>query len=75
MRQTSIGGPDAVGEQAAEIAAAVAAVPGVTALSGGAFGTVATYLPGRRVLGVARRDAGWEVVVVAELGYDLSAIA
>ena len=34
------------------IAAAVLACPGVIALHGGVFGEVATYLPGRRVIGV-----------------------
>jgi len=37
------------------IAEAVLAVPEVAGLHGGAFGTVATYLPGRRVTGVALR--------------------
>ncbi|MFD4264555.1 hypothetical protein [Rhodococcus sp. NPDC058481] len=38
------------------IADAVLAVPGVAGLHGGMFGEVATYLPGRRVLGVALGD-------------------
>ncbi|MFD4183444.1 hypothetical protein ACFWPB_20405, partial [Rhodococcus sp. NPDC058514] len=40
-------------EPADLIADAVLAVPGVAGLHGGMFGEVATYLPGRRVLGVA----------------------
>jgi hypothetical protein len=35
------------------VAAAVANCPGVAALDGGPFGEVATYLPGRKVAGVA----------------------
>ncbi|MFC9787184.1 hypothetical protein [Rhodococcus sp. NPDC127528] len=40
-------------EAADRIAALVLAVPGVADLHGGMFGEVATYLPGRRLLGVA----------------------
>jgi hypothetical protein len=43
-------------EPAELIADAVLAVPGVAGLHGGMFGEVATYLPGRRVLGVALGD-------------------
>lgn len=39
-------------EVADRIAAAALAVPGVAGLHSGRFGEVATYLPGRRVLGV-----------------------
>jgi uncharacterized alkaline shock family protein YloU len=54
------------------IAAAVLALPGVAGLHAGAFGTVATYLPGRRVAGVAVRtntsgQDAVEVSVVAAL--------
>ena len=38
-----------------EVAAAVAAAPGVSRLSGGHLGGVGTYLPGRRVTGVVLR--------------------
>ncbi|WP_408014641.1 Asp23/Gls24 family envelope stress response protein [Rhodococcus xishaensis] len=41
--------PISAAERAAE---AVLAVPGVAGLHGGEFGTIATYLPGRRVTGV-----------------------
>ncbi|AOW94877.1 hypothetical protein BFN03_12075 [Rhodococcus sp. WMMA185] len=45
--------PGIEGEDLSErIAAAVLATPGVAAMHGGAFGEVATYLPGRRVTGV-----------------------
>jgi len=57
------------------LADAVLAVPGVVGLSGGPLGTVASYLPGRRVAGVAVRDDGVEVHVVGRLGDDLPAVA
>jgi hypothetical protein len=41
------------GVDVAAVAAAVAGCTGVAALDGGPFGEVATYLPGRRVAGVA----------------------
>lgn len=45
--------PDPAGTTPAErVAAAVAACPSVADLHGGPFGEVATYLPGRRVVGV-----------------------
>lgn len=47
------------------VAAVVAALPVVRSLSGGRFGEVATYLPGRRVQGVRVRDGNVEVHVVA----------
>lgn len=46
------------------VSAAVLAVPGVVALHAGPFGTVATYLPGRRVIGVRLRPGAGEVHVV-----------
>ena len=72
---TGLGGPDPLGELAEGIARAALAVPGVAALSGGAFGAVATSLPGRRVVGVALRETSGEVAFVGELGYDLRAVA
>lgn len=66
---TSAGAPagDASPEQLAlRVHDAVLAMPQVAGLDGGPFGTVATYLPGRRVEGVAVRDDGsTEVWVVA----------
>jgi hypothetical protein len=47
------------------VARAVEGCPDVARLSGGAFGDVATYLPGARVVGVRRGEAGVEVHVVA----------
>lgn len=49
------------------VAAAARSVPGVTDLHPGAFGEVATYLPGRRVTGVRLVDAATEVHVVVTL--------
>lgn len=50
------------GEDVADrVAAAVTAVPGVAFLHGGVFGEIGTYLPGRRVAGVAVRDDATEV--------------
>jgi hypothetical protein len=47
------------------IAEAVAACPSVSRLSGGRFGEVATYLPGRRVTGIRVATGAIEVHVVA----------
>ena len=46
------------------VAATVLAVPGVVKLHGGRFGELATYLPGRRVIGVRIDERGTEVHVV-----------
>jgi hypothetical protein len=46
------------------IAATVLAVPGVASLHPGTFGEVASYLPGRRVVGVRRDGQTVEVHVV-----------
>lgn len=57
------------------VAAAVAAVPGVAGLDGGPFGEVTTYLPGRRLAGVADRGDRLSVSVVARQGNPLPALA
>jgi plasmid stabilization system protein ParE len=51
---------------AQRVADAVAAHPAVARLDGGAFGSVATHLPGRRLLGVriGRGDEPVEIAVV-----------
>lgn len=49
------------------VAAAVLACPSVAGLSGGPFGTVGTYLPGRRVTGVRITDDEVTIHVVARL--------
>ncbi|MFT3660444.1 MAG: hypothetical protein QM809_03335 [Gordonia sp. (in: high G+C Gram-positive bacteria)] len=72
---TGVVGTDHPGDLAESVAAAVLAVPGVAGLSGGAFGAVATFGPGGRVIGIALRDEAGEVAIVGELGYDLQAVA
>lgn len=57
------------------IADAVRRCPDVVDLSGGPFGTVATYLPGERVSGVALHEDGIEISVVVRLGRPLPEIA
>ena len=61
----------------AELAAAVLAHPGVARLDGGPFGTVASFLPGRRVDGVriGIGDEPVELAVVARLGTPLPQLA
>jgi len=46
------------------LAQVVRAVPGVHDLHGGAFGEVATYLPGRRVPGIRLNDDGCDLHIV-----------
>jgi hypothetical protein len=48
------------------IAAHVAACPGVVALSAGPSGTIATYLPGRRIVGVRTQEARVEIHVIGQ---------
>lgn len=54
------------------VAAAVMLVPGVSRLHPGMFGEVATYLPGRRVIGVQIRDDVTAIHVVLDWGYDIA---
>jgi len=49
------------------VAERVLAVPSVVSLDGGRVRQVATYLPGRRVVGVAWREDACEVSVVVRL--------
>lgn len=49
--------------------------PAVARLDGGPFGSVATYLPGRRVVGVRVGAGGVELAVVARLGTLLPQLA
>lgn len=58
-----------------EIAERVRHCPDVARLSSGPFGTVATYLPGARLLGIALRDDEVEIAVVARSGRPLPEIA
>lgn len=63
------------GPRAGDVAAAVLAHPAVARLDGGPFGTVASYLPGRRrVVGVRLGDTV-EIGVVVRLGRPLPELA
>ncbi|MGH3921140.1 MAG: hypothetical protein ACRDSG_19215 [Pseudonocardiaceae bacterium] len=66
-----------IGQLADAVAAAVRAHPAVADLDGGPFGTIACYLPGRRVVGVRVGEPGEpvEVSVVARLGTPLPQLA
>lgn len=61
--------------KADDVAAAVAAAPGVAALSAGRLGGAGTYLPGRRVTGVVVRDGDIEVHVIGRSGVPVGTIA
>ena len=61
--------------EADAVAAAVLSCPEVSGLSGGQFGEVATYLPGRRVEGVRITTDTIDVHVVAAYGAPLHQIA
>jgi hypothetical protein len=65
------------GQLADAVAAAVRAHPAVADLDGGPFGAIASYLPGRRVVGVRVGEPGEpvEVSVVARLGTPLPQLA
>lgn len=66
----------AVGGEAVEaIAAAVLASPAVAGLHGGRFTTVASYLPGRRVVGVAVTPSEITVGVVGRYPNTVAQIA
>ncbi|WP_349536116.1 hypothetical protein [Rhodococcus rhodochrous] len=57
------------------VADAALSVPGVVGLHRGAFGEVATYLPGRRVEGVRLTDRLCAVHIVVRIPADLQAVA
>lgn len=57
------------------IAARVLACPGVAGLSAGPWGSAATYLPGRRVVGVRLSPTAVEVHLVARYGLSLGELA
>ncbi|MFN2505137.1 MAG: hypothetical protein ABR540_13085 [Acidimicrobiales bacterium] len=57
------------------VAAAALGSPLIANLSGGRFGEIATYRPGRRILGVREVDGALEVHVVAEWGTPLPELA
>ena len=57
------------------VASATRSTPGVRDLHAGAFGEVATYLPGRKVTGVRIAESVTEVHVVADMTVPLLATA
>ncbi|HVL06495.1 MAG TPA: hypothetical protein VM388_10935 [Acidimicrobiales bacterium] len=57
------------------VAAAALGCPLIADLTGGRFGEVATYLPGRRITGVREVDGTVEVHVVARWGTPLPEVA
>lgn len=57
------------------IATAVAACPLVVELHSGRYGQVATYLPGRRVLGVRRTETELAIHVVARYPAEMATVA
>lgn len=57
------------------VAAAALGCPLVANLTGGRFGEVATYLPGRRILGIRSVDGEIEIHVVARWGGPLPEVA
>lgn len=65
---------DATGPGPEDVAAAVLEHPSVLRLDGGPFGSVASYLPGRRVWGVRLGDPV-EIAVVVSLGTPFGQIA
>lgn len=68
MTLTTSAGAAPAPEPADAIAAAVQTCPGVAGLSGGRFGEVATYLPGRRIAGIRLTDDVLAVHVVTRWG-------
>ncbi|MGA9870317.1 MAG: hypothetical protein WBQ44_04100 [Rhodococcus sp. (in: high G+C Gram-positive bacteria)] len=66
--------PDQV-ELADTVAAAAVSVSGVAGLHGGEFGEIATYLPGRKVVGIRIDDQLCEVHISAEYPTDLGGVA
>ncbi len=57
------------------VAAAALGSPLIADLTGGRFGEIATYLPGRRIIGVRELDGTVEVHVVARWGTPLPEVA
>ncbi len=67
--------PAEPGTDADHLAAAVMASPLVAGLHGGAFGEVATYLPGRQITGIRITDSDLEVHVVGRFPATAAEIA
>lgn len=57
------------------VAAAALGCPSIADLSGGRFGEIATYRPGRRINGVREAEGTVEVHVVARWGTPLPEVA
>ncbi len=57
------------------VAAAAASCPAVAGMAGGLYGEVATYLPGRRLVGVRLAGDELEVHVTAQWGTPLPEVA
>ncbi|MFI5730011.1 hypothetical protein ACIA49_07840 [Kribbella sp. NPDC051587] len=57
------------------IAAAVQAVPGVAGLHGGAFGDVATYLPGSQLAGVRITGDRVQIHLTTLIGHPVHTVA
>ena len=57
------------------VAAAARGCPLVAGVTGGRFGEVATYRPGKRILGVREADGTVEVHVIARWGTPLPELA
>lgn len=57
------------------VAGAAAGCPLVAGMSGGRFGEIATYLPGRRLVGVRLQGEELELHVVARWGTPLPEVA
>lgn len=72
---TATTGPGAQEVHADAVAAAAAALPEVASLASTGLVPVATYLPGRRVLGVRVDDAALTVAVVGQLWTPVATIA
>jgi uncharacterized alkaline shock family protein YloU len=75
MGSRPVNEPDTSSELVDRVSAAVLAVPGVTGLHGGTFGVTATYLPGRRVVGIRHRDDHTEVHVTVSGAYPVREVA
>lgn len=63
------------GTRAVDVANVVLATDGVAGLHGGMFGEVATYLPGRRQIGIKLLDPGAEIHLTLHTGAPIGATA
>jgi uncharacterized alkaline shock family protein YloU len=61
--------------EAEAVAVAVQACPAVVDLTGGSFGEVATYLPGRRITGVRLTDDRIDVHLIGRYGVPVPILA